>query len=283
MAEGYFDYAKMMNEIDAFMNKYPFVSVTGVCESILGRTVPAIILGEGESVVTYVGGEEGRDMLSPSLLVRFVRDICSLQEEGGSTFGFSAESILKKYTLVIIPMLNPDGSCYCSHGVEEDNPLAERVLELNGGGSDFSSWRGNARGVELKYNYGAERSEYEPEAEVGALCNFLRYGMTSDLLITFSACESAEGTIYFGEGEIESKIAVALSQMSGMKRAYRESDPQGLMLFEWAQCELSASAFAIDIPRFKASSRKQFEDKSFSSYVNLRKALFCAPFLNKIK
>ena len=283
MAERHYDYAKMMNEIDSYMNKYPLMSVTGACESILCRSVPAIILGEGESIVTYVGGEDGRDMISPSLLVRFVRDICALYEEGGSAFGFSAEVILKKYTLVIIPMLNPDGSCYCSSGVAEDNPLAERVLAMNGGGRDFSAWMGNARGIELKYNYGTENSEYESEPEVGALCNFLRYGMTPEMLITFSSCDGNDEAIYFGEGEIENKIAVALSQMSGMKRVYRESEEQRVMLFEWAQRELGAAAFSIDIPSFKASTRRQFEDKGFSCYAKIRKALFCAPFLNKIK
>ena len=283
MTEKYFYYEKMMTEIDAYMNKYRFLSVTGVCESILGRSIPAIVLGEGKNIVTYVGGEEGCDAISPSILIRFVRDICSLYEEKGSAFGFSAEGILKKYTLVIIPMLNPDGSCYCSQGVKEDNPLRERILSMNEGKNDFSSWRGNARGVELKYNYGSEHSEYEPEPEVGALCNFLRYGMTPELLIAFSVCEKDDGVIYFGEGEIENKMAVALSQMSGMRREYRESEEERLMLTDWAMKELCSSAFSVDLPSFKAVTRKQFEDKSFSCYAKIRKVLFCAPFLNKIK
>ena len=283
MAEQYFDYAKMMTEIDVYMSKYSFLSVTGACESILGRTVPALMLGEGERVITYVGGEEGCDTVSPSLLLRFVRDLCSLYEEKGSAFGFSADGLLKNYTLVIIPMLNPDGSCYCSEGIKEGNPLKERVINLNDGRSDFSLWRGNARGVELKYNYGLEQGDTEPEAETGSLCNFLRYGLNPDILIDFSQCDENEEMIYFGEGEIENKIAVALSQMSGMRRKYRESEPPRMMLADWVISELSASAFSIELPLIKASTRRQFEDKSFSCYVKMRKTLFCAPYLSKIK
>ena len=97
MADTYFDYKKMMIEIDNYMNKYSFLSVNGICESILGNTVPVLTLGEGKCVIAYIGGEEGYDIISPSLLLRFVRDICSLYEEKGAAFGFSAESILKNY------------------------------------------------------------------------------------------------------------------------------------------------------------------------------------------
>ena len=283
MAEQYFDYAKMMTEIDFYMNKYSFISVSGLCKSILGKMIPTIVLGEGKTVITYIGGEEGCDVVSSSLLIRFVRDICALYDEKGSAFGFSAENILKNYTLVIIPMLNPDGICYSSKGVNNENPLRDRVLKLNGGSENFSSWKGNARGIELKYNYSLEYSENEPEPEVGALCNFLRYGLMPNLLLSFSQCDDTEGKVYFGDGEIENKMAVAFSQMSGMKRIYRESEPTKLMLADWAMKELKLPAFSFEIPSVKGSTYKQFDDKIFSYYVKIRKIFFCAPFLNKIK
>ncbi len=285
MAKIYFDYTKMMEEIDTYMNKYSFLSVTVAARSILKKSIPAIILGEGKSTVLYIGGEEGCDAISPLLLVRFVRDICSLYSEGGSAFGFSAESIFKNYTLVIIPMLNPDGATYCSQGVDIDNPLRERVLRLNGESEDFSLWRGNARGIELKYNYGAEYSESEPEAEVGAFCNFLRYGFKPDILLSFSQSkpEDSEGVIYYGDGEIENKMAVALSQMAKMKRAYRESCVKRFTIADWSIKELSSSAFTLEMPTIKYNNQKQFNDKSFACYTELRKMLFCVPFLNKMR
>lgn len=283
MAEIYFDYLKMMTEINAYMNKYSFLSVNGICQSILGQTVPALVIGEGERTVIYVGGEVGNDLISPNLLLRFIKDICSLYEEGGAAFGFSAENILKNYTLVIIPMLNPDGSSYCKNGIASDNPLKERVLKMNGGSDNFSAWCKNARGVDLRYNYGAEYSSVEPEIEVGSLCNFLRFGRKPDIVIVFSEGERSDGMLFFGDGEVENKMAIALSQMSGFKRMYRESQPQKLMLADWVIGELGSAAFSIEMPRESYISRRQFEDKSFSSYTKIRKLLFCAPFLSKIK
>ena len=283
MADIYFDYDVMMAKIDSYMNEFDFLSVTGVANSMLGRNIPALILGEGSSVIAYIGGEEGCDTVSSKMLLRFVRDICTLHKENGAAFGFSVESILKKYTLIVIPMLNPDGSCYCAYGIDADNPIGERVISLNNGSRDFSHWRGNARGVELKYNYGAQYSDHELETEVGALCNFLKFGITPNLLLVLSESESNEGIIYFGEGESENKIAIALSQMTGMKRIYRECDPARLMLTDWAISELGASAFSIELPKIKGKNYREIEDMSFSCYAGLRKSLFCAPFLNKLK
>lgn len=291
MAELYFNYVEMMKEINTYMNKFKLLSVTNASKSILENNIPALIVGEGKSIIAYVGGEEGCDSISSLVLLQFVRDICSLYEEGGSAFGFSAESILKSYTLVIIPMLNPDGSRYCSEGLEADNPLRERAIRLNKGSEDFSCWRGNARGVELKYNYGAEYGENEPEVEVGAICNFFRYGFKPDILLSFSqansngcnGCNDCNGKIFFGEGETENKIAIALSQMSGMSRIFRACEPPQFMISDWAITEIGAAAFSFELPNIKFKSKRQFEDKSFSCYAQIRKALFCAPFLNKIK
>jgi g-D-glutamyl-meso-diaminopimelate peptidase len=284
VAEAYFDYGRMINELDGFLNKYSFLSVIEVGKSILGNSIPAVIFGEGKSIVAYVGGEVGCDPFSPFILMRFLRDACALYEGGGSAFGFSAENIFKNYTLVIIPLLNPDGLNYFANGIELENPLFERVMKLNGGG-DFSHWRGNARGVDLKYNYGLEYSESQPEAEVGRLCNFLRYGFTPDMLIDFSYSqgENEKEVIRFCGGEEENKMAVALSQMSGIAREYSESVIENRTLFEWARGELYASAFSVELERIDCLSKKHFEDTGFLCYLNLRKLLYCAPFLSKLR
>ena len=285
MTDKYFDYEKIMIKIDLYMQKYEFISVTGMGNSILGRSIPVIAFGEGKSTVVYLGGEAGDDYISVTMLLRFVKDICELYKSGGSAFGFSAENIFKNYNIVVIPLLNPDGISYCARGIGEDNPLRERILNMNGGRLDnasFSAWKGNARGVDLRYNYGAENSEREPEAEVGSLCNFLRFGFTPEMLFSFSRADTNEGMIFFGEGARDNKIAMALTQMSGLKRRFRESKEPCLMLSDWAKRELSAAAFSIELPYINGFSKKNFEDKLFACYASMRKLLFCAPFLNKI-
>ena len=78
-------------------------------------------------------------------------------------------------------------------------------------------------------------------------------------------------------------MAVALSQMSGIAREYSESVIENRTLYEWARGELSASAFSVELERMNFLSKKHFEDTGFLSYLNLRKLLYCAPFLTKLR
>lgn len=285
MTDRYLDYEKTMAKIDGYMQKYEFISVIGLGDSMLGRMIPVITLGEGKTNIVYVGGEAGDDFVSTAMLLRFVRDICEIYKNHGSAFGFSAENIFKNYTLIVLPLLNPDGAHYRSHGVNEDNPLFERISKSNGKRLDAESfllWRGNARGVDLRYNYGTENSEFEPECEVGALCNFLRFGFNPNMLFSFSKSDTEQGAIFFGEGEKENKIAMALTQMSGLRRIFREVNETSQTLSDWARRELSCTSFSVELPSIRGVSEKNLDDKLFSCYAEIRKLFFCAPFLNKI-
>ena len=282
MLKNGFTYEKMMTQINSYIEKYSVFSANGLCNSILGRNIPVIVLGEGENAIAYIGGLMGSDGISPRLLMRFVRDICSSYAEDTSVFGFSARRIFKEYTLVIIPMLNPDGRDYCVNGIAQNNPLRERLIKENAGNTDFSRWRGNARGVELRHNFGLENGENEPEIEVGNLCNFLRFGLTPKIIFELSADRDFNNCIYFGDGEGRSKIATALTQMSGIERRYRQSNKIGMTLSDWADIELEAASFSVEFKAFDTEGERNDENEVFSLYIQIRKMLFCAPILSKI-
>lgn len=279
---GGFTYEKMLTLINEYSEKYSFISVGTLCESILGQSIPIITLGEGACTVVYLGGMLGYDRISPQLILQFLRDICSLYEEGGSAFGFSARGLLKDYTLMLFPMLNPDGAGYCANGIEPDNPLRDRLVRSDNASGNFLFWEGNARGVNLRYNFGLEESEYAPEVEVGVLSNFFRFGISPDMVFELSAVRKAEPRIYYGEGERESKIATALTQMSGFGREFRENEKSSFMLADWAISELSSAAFSVELSFEEALRAGRESDHIFSLYAQLRKLFICAPRLNKL-
>lgn len=276
------NYFNMMTEINSLVENYEIASVAGLCDSILGINIPIITLGEGETKIVYLGGEIGCDSLSPYILTRFARDICALHKEGGAVFGFSAEYILKKYTIIIIPMLNPDGASYCESGPSADNPIKERVLSLNGQNSDFSKWKGNARGVDLRFCYETEDSDTEPEIEVGNLCNLLKFWVDPRMIFSLYQGEQRNSFIYYGDGEQASKVATALSQMTGFNRAFLD-DGEGKTLMAWSRRELGVKSFLVEISNEKSCIEGTGRNLDFTKYLQLRKMLFCAPLLTKIK
>ena len=278
-------YSDLISQINFLVEKYPNVSVTALCNTILGVNIPIITIGEGTQKIVYLGGQSGCDKLSPYILTRYVKDICSLYQENGAVFGFSAEYILKKYTIVVIPILNPDGLNYCDLGVLENNPLKERGIKLNGGSLDFSRWKGNARGIDLRYNYviGDLEDGIEPEPEVGAFCNFLRFGVPPEIIFSFDITDKNNSMIYFGDGEVASKIAIALTQMTGFKRTFLEDGEATNTLMSWSNQVLGRKTFLIEISNCDITDSKHQKENCFAKYLQLRKMLFCAPILNKIK
>lgn len=281
-----FGYEAMISEINLITEKYPFVSVTGLCDSILGRTIPIMSIGEGKINVFYIGGEIASDYLTPLLLLRFIRDISSLYSERASVFGFPIEYILKNYKFTVLPMLNPDGREYCIYGVDSANPIRDRLIAMNNGDPNFKSWRGNARGVLLTTNYGIEDTEYELEQEVGSLCNFLKYGLTPDMIFVFTGALEKGDKIYYGDGEGENKSAIALSQMSSIKRFFRKTEKPDLLLADWGIANLNCKAFSIEL-EIQERSESMYknnltQDFCFSKYAELRKMFFCSPLLSKI-
>ncbi len=191
-----FDYAALMQSLFELSAASPSAELLYLGNSTFGRSIPVIRLGHGSKKVLYVGAHHGMEWLTSALLTRFAFDL-SLAIDQGTRVGRVVPAVLSEtHTLYILPMLDPDGVEYQIHGVGEENPLYERLLEMNGG-DDFSRWQANGRGVDLNHNYdcdfeaqkawerengiyGGAPTRYsgeapESECEVALLCNLIRF------------------------------------------------------------------------------------------------------------
>ena len=190
-----FDYNALTEAISMLPLDAPFLGVGSLGCSILGRSIPLLTLGNGPRHVLYVGAHHGMEWITSAILMRFVSEFCDYATKEKSVCRLSLSSFCNSYTVSVVPMLNPDGVEYQIHGVDDSNPLYERVLKMNGASSDFSHWQANARGVDLNHNYDAGFAEYkileaengigtgaptrysgecpESENEVAYLCNYI--------------------------------------------------------------------------------------------------------------
>ena len=197
------NYTEMMQKIECMLEKYSFLSFNSIGETILGKTIPLLSFGEGKKSVLYIGAHRATDWKISNILIKFTDDICRLIHNNSTAYGYDIVNLMSMRNICIIPMLNPDGVDYNINGIEENNPLYERVLSMNNMKSDFSEWTSNARGVELEKNYvclqnnannlttmaGREGEWSESEPEIGGLCNYLRYN------INIKAILSLNGTV----------------------------------------------------------------------------------------
>ena len=291
-----FDHAALMERVHALADAYSFLTLSYIGTSVLDRPIPILHIGKGERRVLYVGAHHGMEWITSLVLVLFAEELCKEIQAQKRVCGIYPCDLLGGYTLSILPMLNPDGVEYQIHGVDEDNPLRERLLQMNGGNEDFSSWQANARGVDLNHNYDAGFAEYkrieaencigkgaptrysgecaESEVEVAALCNLIRFSSPWKGVMTLHTqgeeifappCKNAKSTAV---------TARRLSQLTG----YKLSRADGLAAYgglsDWCAEKMSIPAFTMECGRGKNPLPLS---QISSIYTTMRASLFLFP------
>jgi len=190
------DYNCLKENIADLCSKFDFIDNFVIGKSYLGKNINLIRIGNGARKVIYIGSHHAMEWLTSLLLMRFIEDFCKSRIFGEKLYGYNPEYILHARTIYIVPMLNPDGVDLVINGLDKYNPVRSRLIQMNGGSEDFSSWQANARGVDLNHNYDADFNllksleekagiteprptryggEYpESEPEVSALASFIR-------------------------------------------------------------------------------------------------------------
>ncbi len=293
-------YERMMAYLSLFAERYPFLGFETLGESILGRSIPLITLGEGDKTFLYVGTHHGMEWITSVLLLRFINEYGEATREGRRIYHVHLPYLFKQRRILIVPMLNPDGVSYAIEGVKKENPLFERLEHMNPRHPDYSHWQANARGVDLNHNYDAGFAEYkqlerregitggaptrysgetpESEPEVGYLCNYLRFNREKIHAILTLHTQGEE--IYYTSGgktaPRSDSIAKALSRLCG----YRLSVPEGLAAYggltDWCIRSLGIPSFTVECG--KGENPLPLENY-FCIYATLRQMLFEAPLL----
>ena len=294
-----FDHTELMRTVESLTQTYPFLEYHYLGNSILGRGIPILSLGTGKRKVLYVGAHHGMEWITAMILCRFLQDLCLSYQNKASVARVSLEALLQTHTLYVIPMLNPDGVAYQTHGIDEKNSLFVRLQDMNGGSLDFSRWQANARGVDLNHNYDAGFAEYkklvaengilkgaptrfsgeapESEPETSALCNFIRFQKNLCGIMTL---HTQGEEIFFKSGGKQVKGAEAIAKKLAALTSYRLSEAEGLAsyggLTDWCVQKLALPCFTLECGK----GVNPLPISHFTSiYADLKKALFVFPTL----
>lgn len=292
------DFGTLEEYIEIMSSRYSFMAVTSIGETLLGKKIYMITLGESGAGrgALYVGAHHGMEWITTSLLLRFINEYCEYYKNGKTAFGINLRELFANRELYIIPMLNADGVDIQINGVGRDCPLFDRLVKMSGG--DFSHWQANARGVDLNHNYNAGFDEYkilekregifagptrfsgeypESEPETGALCNFIRFSDNINMILTL---HSQGEEIYYTSGGVvpdgAGKIAAKLAELSG----YTVSVPEGLAAYggltDWFIREFDKPSFTVECGK---GENPLPVNKYFPIYAAIREMLFSAPLL----
>jgi len=291
------DYDALSLRVNALGERYEFLNLGTLGNSLLGRSIPLLSVGAGSKKVLYVATHHGMEWITSILLLRFIQDFCASCDRHASVCGILPSWLLEKYTLYFVPMLNPDGVEYQIHGLQSDNPLYDRVLQMNNGDADFSNWQANARGVDLNHNYDAGFSEYkrmeaelgiengsptkysgespESEPETAALCQLIRLCMPMSGVLTLHT--QGEEIFYQSNGQspkVSSKIAKCMANSCGYRLSRTTGSASFGGLTDWCVQELNLPSFTLECGRGK--NPLPYTQAS-EIYCRLRELLFLFP------
>lgn len=151
-----YDYDTMMNDIRQLQTIYPFLQVSSIGNSVLGRDIPEILVGTGGKRVHFDGSFHANEWITTPIIMTFLNDYLLSITNHSEIRGLDTSPLYTQTSISIVPMVNPDGVDLVLHGPPELEPYRSNVIEWNNGNFDFSDWKANIRGVDLNDQFPAE-------------------------------------------------------------------------------------------------------------------------------
>lgn len=150
-----YGYTEMMEQLERLQQAYPFLTVESIGSSVLGKRIPAVRIGAGPREIHYNGSFHANEWITSMLLMKFLEDYASAFANSSQFRAYDARSLFEQTVLWIVPMVNPDGVELAVRGVTKENPYFDRLIEWNGGSTDFTGWKANLRGIDLNDQFPA--------------------------------------------------------------------------------------------------------------------------------
>ena len=144
--------------IQALKGRYPFLEVGEIGKSVLGRSIWYLKIGNGRQKVFYNASFHANESITTPVLLRFAEELAEAYSTRGRLYGIDVSRLLRKVTLYLVPMVNPDGVDLVNGGITNERVLqsAEQIADRYPDIPYPNGWKANIRGVGLNLQFPAE-------------------------------------------------------------------------------------------------------------------------------
>lgn len=229
-----YSYSELSQDIKALENSYSdYVKVKVLGKSNDNRKLYDVVIGnpDAKKTMVVISNIHAREYMTAQLSMAQIEQY--LKSYNGSVKGVKVKSVLNNIAIHYIPMANPDGATISQFGISKirDKKLRSALYKMPGA-SHTSTWKANARGVDLnrnsnshfKANYGGKRGSEgfsgpsaasEPETKaIAKLLGQLKKNKTLKGVVNYHAM----GSIVFGSGG-KGKVKSDTLKMYGLARS----------------------------------------------------------------
>ncbi|BBH19109.1 peptidase M14 [Paenibacillus baekrokdamisoli] len=154
-ARAEYGYKELLQDMDALELEYPFLERVCIGQSVMGKPIYALRIGEGPRKVHFNAAMHANEWITTPLLMTFIEDAagaCSLSRKLG---GVDMRALIEQVTLWFVPMVNPDGVELVQEGLRHEHPHYAELLQWNRQSHRFTKWKANIRGVDLNDQFPA--------------------------------------------------------------------------------------------------------------------------------
>lgn len=154
------NYTSQINSstIGALKEKYPFIEVGEIGKSVLGNSLLYLKLGAGRKKVFYNAAFHANEWITTPVLLKFAEDFAEAYNTRQRWYGIDVSRLLRRVTLYLVPMVNPDGVDLVNGAIKSEEVLqhTEQIADNYPSIPYPDGWKANIRGVDLNLQFPAE-------------------------------------------------------------------------------------------------------------------------------
>lgn len=143
-------YFEMKQIIAALARKYPFINLSSIGRSVAGREIPCLAVGAATEYTLFITGDNPLCRITSLILLMFAEELCDKILNGKEMCGIDMRKAMFGRGIMIIPLLNPDGTELVLKGEQGCGYMTGKLEKLCN--KDYKNWQANIRGIELIRN-----------------------------------------------------------------------------------------------------------------------------------
>ncbi|MDD2627731.1 MAG: M14 family zinc carboxypeptidase [Clostridia bacterium] len=153
-----YSYDIMMFNIDNLKLNYPFLKFGKIGTSVMGKEIPYIQIGFGDTKILYVASTHANEWITSLLLMKFINEFSHAYLHNQKIFNQNADDIFKKSSIYIVPMHNPDGVDLVVNDIDVSSQYYNNAVKIS---KDYPTipfpdgWKANINGIDLNLQFPA--------------------------------------------------------------------------------------------------------------------------------
>ena len=143
--------------VEGLRTRYPFIKVSTIGNSILGKSIYSLAIGNGQNKVMYNASHHANEWITTTVLMHFIEQYAGIYAGLDlPMLGCITAEMYEKSMIYFVPMVNPDGVDLVTGAISPGSSAYKNAEAMNYLGLPFpSDWKANIKGVDLNVNYPA--------------------------------------------------------------------------------------------------------------------------------